>query len=125
MLTGRPKVAVQTVYTEAQVSEFIRAKYAANWSLREIAKSYGEKITHADIERIIKDGKFPVGLLKRMALNIPPVCPKCEQLLPKPPKPARVVKFDPAQMDAVITFLRAHERPLPRVYARGGKLVKS
>ena len=44
---------------------------------------------------------------------------------PKPPKPARVVKFDPAQMDAVITFLRAHERPLPRVYARGGKLVKS
>ena len=51
--------------------------------------------------------------------------PKCEQPLPKPPKPARVVKFDPEQMDAVITFLRAHERPLPRIYARGGKLVKS
>ena len=120
-----PKAGVQTLYTEAQVSQFIRAKYAQNWSLREIAKSYGNPITHADIERILKAGKFPVGLRKRTALNVPPVCPKCEQPLPKPPRPARVVKFDPAQMDAVIAFLRAHEKPLPRVYARGGKLVKS
>jgi hypothetical protein len=122
MLAERLKAGVQTVYTEAQVSQFIRAKYAEIRSLREIAKDYGNDITHADIERILKDGKFPVGLKKRTALNVPPVCPKCEQPLPKPHRPARVVKFDPAQMDAVITFMRVHEKPLPRVFARGGKL---
>jgi hypothetical protein len=117
------KAGVQSVYTEAQVSQFIRAKYAEICSLREIAKSYGKPITHADIERILKNGKFPVGLKKRTALNVPPVCPKCEQPLPKPPRPARVVKFDPAQMEAVIQFLREREKPTRRVYARGGKIA--
>ena len=122
MPTGSRKVTVQSVYTEAQVSEFVRAKYAENWSLREIAKSYGNDITHADIERILKDGKFPVGLKKRMALNVPPVCPKCEQPLPKS-APSRFVKFDPDEMDAVIQFLRERDKPLRRVYSRGGKIT--
>jgi hypothetical protein len=75
--------------------------------------------------KIVMEGYEPKTLKTRTRLGWPPVCPTCYQPLPKPPRPARVVRFDPAQMDAVITFLRAHERPLPRVYARGGKLVKS
>jgi hypothetical protein len=122
MPTECRKVTVQSVYTEAEVSHFIRARYAENWSLREIAKSYGKQITHADIERILQ-GKFPVGATKRMALNVPPVCPKCEQPLPKP-APSRFVRFDPAQMDAVIQFLREREKPLQRVYSRGGKITR-
>ena len=71
--------------------------------------------------RIVMDGYEPKKPETRTRLGLPPVCPECHQKLPKP---ARVVKFDPAQMDAVIAFLRSRERPLPRVYARGGKLNK-
>ena len=120
MPTAAQKAGVQTMYTEAQVSQFIRAKYAKFMSLRAVAKSYGKSITHADIERILKDGKFPVGAIKRMALQVAPICPKCEQPLPKP---ARVVKFDQAQMDAVVNFLREREKPGKRVYGRNGRLA--
>ena len=118
MAKSNPKQGVQTMYTEAQVGQFIQAKYAEIWSLRMIAKYYGNPITHADIERILKDGKFPVGAKKRMALRIPSICTKCEQKLPRP---ARVVKFDPTQMDAVVAFLREREKPGKRAYIRGGK----
>ena len=123
MPTECPPAGVQSVYTEAQVSQFIRAKYAEIVSLRGVANIYGKDITHADIERILH-GKFPIGAKKRMTLNIPPVCPKCEQPLPKPPKPARVVKFNQAQMDAAIAFLQSREKPLRRVYGRGGKIAR-
>jgi len=77
---GRP---VQTVYTETSVERDVQAKKNAGMSLRQIAKIYGSPITHADIERILA-GVFPVGMGKRRALHIPPVCSKCEQPLPKP-----------------------------------------
>jgi len=38
----------------------------------------------------------PKLLATRMRLGLPPVCPECHQRLPKPPRPARVVRFDPA-----------------------------
>ena len=66
----------------------------------------------------------PKLLATRMRLGLPPVCPECHQRLPKPPRPARVVRFDPAQMDAVITFLREREKPTIRVYGRFGKPAK-
>ena len=72
-------------------------------------------------QMIATDGYEPRLIETRTRLGLPPICPECHQKLPKP---ARVVKFDPVQMDAVIAFLRSRERPLPRVYARGGKLNK-
>ena len=69
----------------------------------------------------IADGYEPRKPETRTRLGLPPICPECHQKLPKP---ARVVKFDPAQMDAVIAFLRAREKPLPRIYARGGNIAK-
>jgi hypothetical protein len=60
----------------------------------------------------------PKLLATRTRLGLPPICPECHQPLPKP---ARVVKFDPAQMDTVIAFLRSREKPLQRVYGRGGR----
>jgi hypothetical protein len=73
-------------------------------------------------EMIAEKDYEPKLLATRTRLGLPPICPECHQKLPKP---ARVVKFDPAQMDVVITFLRARERPLPCIYAHGGRRVKS
>jgi hypothetical protein len=56
----------------------------------------------------------------RTRLGLTPICPVCYQHLPKPP---RVTKFDQGEMDAVIKFLRAHEKPLQRTYNRKGKIV--
>jgi hypothetical protein len=72
--------------------------------------------------QIVDRNYEPKLLTTRTRLGLPPICPECHQKLPKP---ARVVKFDPAQMDAVVAFLREREKLLPRIYARGGKLVKS
>jgi hypothetical protein len=71
--------------------------------------------------RIVIDGYEPKRPATRLRLGLPPICPTCYQHLPKPP---RITRFDKAQMDAVIAFLREHEKPGPRVYARGGKLVR-
>lgn len=50
-------------------------------SLREIARQYGDDITHADIQRALQ-GINPKGKEKRCALGLPetepaPVCPSC------------------------------------------------
>jgi hypothetical protein len=116
------KRPVQTVYTETTVQRDVAAKRNAGMSLRQIAKSYGSPILHTDIERILA-GIFPVGMAKRQALHIPPVCSKCEQALPKP---KRIV---PAWLVEAVTNLQQLEKtaqPKPdkyRVYARGGKRV--
>jgi hypothetical protein len=74
--------------------------------------------------KIVMEGYEPKTLKTRTRLGWPPVCPTCYQPLPKPPRPARVVRFDPAQMDAVIAFLREREKPTIRVYGRFGKPAK-
>jgi hypothetical protein len=107
------KVGVQTTYTELQVIAFIKARRDEKWSLRKIAKMYGNDITHADIERILKDGKFPVGLKKRMSLKVPPVCPKCEQPLPKPGKRvSAILNLDP---DCNLKYTRSRNERLDEI----------
>ena len=74
--------------------------------------------------KIVIEGYEPKTPKTRTRLRWPPVCPTCYQPLPKPPKPARVVKFNQAQMDAAIAFLQSREKPLRRVYGRGGKIAR-
>lgn len=114
---------VQTLYTKAKVRRVIQAKTNAGRSLRQIAKSYGKAITHADIQRILL-GQFPVGFRKRQALRIPLTCPKCDQPLPKP---ARHVPPWLTEAAENLRRLEAAANPLPdkiRVYGRDGRRAK-
>jgi hypothetical protein len=69
-------------------------------------------------QAIAEDDYEPKKMSTRVRIGLGPICPECHQRLPRPP---RLVKFDPAQMETVIAFLRTHEKPTIRVYARGGK----
>jgi hypothetical protein len=108
----------------AEHGQFLRFHDRLHWD--EIAvelgilKENGEPDTGMTY-KIVVDGYEPKKVETRTRLGLPPVCPECHQRLPRPP---RVVKFDPVQMEAVIAFLREREKPTIRVYARGGKLVK-
>jgi hypothetical protein len=119
------KQPVQTMYTEAHVLRHIRARIKAGLSYRKMAKFFGWPITHADIQRIVKDGKFPVRIGKRWALHIPPMCPTCDQPLPTKPK-----FHKPAWLDQAVENLQKLEQAKGpkkdeyRVYARGGKRVR-
>jgi len=119
---NRNKKAVQKVYTEQDVSLRIRAQKDAGKSLRQIATEYGKPILHSDIERIL-DGVFPVGVAKREALHIPPICVTCGQRV-------KYVRHIPAWLVEATDNLVALETaaiPSPepiRVYARGGKRVR-
>jgi len=119
---NRNKRAVQKAYTEQDVSFHIRAQKDAGKSLRQIAAEYGKPILHSDIKRIL-DGVFPVGVAKREALHIPPVCVTCGQWV-------KYVRHIPAWLKeaaANLATLEAKASPHPdlvRVYARGGKRVR-
>jgi len=113
---------VQGMNSEIDVQRDVQAKKNAGMSLRAIAKIYGKPILFTDIDRILK-GKFPAGEEKRKALHIPPVCPVCYRILPKPPRqvPTWLVQ-------AVANLQRleaaANVPDAQRVYARGGKRVR-
>jgi hypothetical protein len=100
----------------------LQQRHEARESLRAIAVSFGNPITHGDIGRILQ-GVFPVGDKKRVVLDIPPVCPTCYQVLPKPPRQV------PAWVEEAMQNLRKLEAAAnvapekDRVYARGGKRV--
>ena len=119
---NRNRKPVQSPYTEETVSASIRAKKNAGKSLRQIAAGYGKPITHADIERILQ-GKFPVGIEKRKALKIPPVCITCGQKV-------KYVRHIPAwlvEATANLAALEARTQPRPapaRVYTRAGKRIE-
>ncbi len=75
---------LSTPKSEEKVLQYlIRQKLAGN-SLRAIARTYGQKITHGDIARALK-GQFPKSPCKRLAFGLPalapaPVCVKCGEV---------------------------------------------
>ena len=91
----------------------IQNKYLGGYTWQNIAEDYG--INRA-MARLIALGYQPKNKI-RTILGLPPVCPVCYHRLPVPP---RIIKFDPVQMEAVIAFLRSHEKPTIRVYTRRG-----
>jgi len=91
-------------------------------TLRQIAATYGQLITHGDIARILHS-IFPKGTAKRAALHLAPVCPACTQRLPRQPR------LLPGWLLAAIQNLakleqKASRPEQTRVYARGGKRVR-
>jgi hypothetical protein len=70
--------------TEDRLKRDLLAKNLSGKTLREIAKEYGDGITHADIQRGIK-GDFPKSEHKRFILGLPaliptPACNKCGEV---------------------------------------------
>ena len=124
------RTPVQTVYSQEKVISDIVSLHNGRGaekglSLRQIARQYnaqpgGRKITHADIGRVLK-GRFPVNVEKRLRLHGPPVCPKCYQKMPRPPR-----QIQPWVLEAMANLQRletaANVTPDEhRFYSHGGK----
>jgi hypothetical protein len=105
----------------AQLAEKLRSEYVLlnSWPKVSVICSVltPEGLPNPKLAQSIANGYEPKKMSTRIRLGLPPICPVCYQHLPKPP---RQVKFDPVQMEAVIAFLRSHEKPTIRVYTRGG-----
>ena len=108
--------------TEQDVLTDIQAQRATPMTLRQIAATYGQLITHGDIARILH-GIFPKGTAKRYALHLAPVCPACTQRLPRQPRPLPAWLLEAVQ-NLVELEKKASHPTRARVYARGGKRVR-